>query len=99
MNDATHLNRLKDEIKTLLAEELEADVEDMDLTQDPLDYGLDSIMVTSFIISLNEKFSINIEPMSVFEHDSLDDMVESLFAEYQQNIVAVYEQEPEKEQE
>ncbi len=93
MTDEIYINHLKNEIKQLLAAELETDLEDIDLSQDAIDYGLDSIMAANFITNLDKRFAIKIDPISIFEHDSLDEMIEVLFNENQQKIIDVYEKE------
>ena len=76
----------------LLADELRMPESEVDLSQNALDFGLDSIMVTTFIEELNEKFSIDIDPMSIFEYDTLDELLTFLYTDNAEAIGQVYAQ-------
>jgi acyl carrier protein len=78
------------DLVSILAKVLEMDRADISPAVSVLDYGLDSVSATEYMVNLNRKAGINHPPTAFFECDTLDELADVLLRIYQNELRVFY---------
>jgi polyketide synthase PksJ len=78
INAVDQHGRLKEIVKAKLAEALYIEAAEVDENKRFVDLGLDSILGVQFINALNSTLGINIQVTKIYEHSSVNELVEYL---------------------
>lgn len=83
--------KLAEDIKEILGEELSIEPEKIDLDEDVVEYGVDSLTVALFIDDLNDKLGVEITPAIMFGSENLNEIINLIMEEYGDEVRGYYE--------
>jgi amino acid adenylation domain-containing protein len=83
--------RLQDDLSQIVMEFLKLDANDMATDEILLDLGFDSIGLTTFANSINEKYHLDITPVLFFDYPTVGEIAKYLSAERASEIRAFYQ--------
>ena len=66
------------------------DLEDIDINADVLDFGIDSITVSTVATDIQEKYNFEIDPKLFFQAEDLEELLISLWEQNQETILKDY---------
>lgn len=73
-----------------LAAELLIDEEDLDPTQDIMEYGVDSMAIAQLATALEDRYGFSLEATDVFEADSIDVIIDTLYKQNKTTIISYH---------
>ncbi len=81
---------LTSEIIDIMSHILKIKTEDIDITNDISEYGLDSIMETDFVNKINDHFKLSLIPTILYEHTTLTSFITYLIETHKGEIEEKY---------
>src|SRR5207244_207810 len=88
--DGDLLARLQNELSQMVMEFLKLDASDMSFDKILLDLGFDSIGLTTFANTINEKYQLDITPVLFFDYPSVGEIAKYLSTEWESEIRRSY---------
>jgi len=82
LNSEDTEERILAELKALIAEFTLSEEGDIDVDDDLMDVGFDSISLLDFLGKVNVRFAISLEPVAILDHPCLVDLTEHMISEY-----------------
>lgn len=83
---------VQDALSRIVMDFLKIDADDIDLDAILLDLGFDSIGLTSFSNLVNEKYGLDITPVTFFEYPNIREIAKHLAQDHRDNILRVHGQ-------
>ncbi|MGN6152105.1 MAG: SDR family NAD(P)-dependent oxidoreductase [Lysobacteraceae bacterium] len=83
---------VQDALSQIVMDFLKIDAEDIDLDTILLDLGFDSIGLTSFSNLVNEKYGLDITPVTFFEYPNIREIAKHLAQDHRDNVLRVHGQ-------
>lgn len=83
---------VQDALSRIVMDFLKIDAEDIDLDTILLDLGFDSIGLTSFSNLVNEKYGLDITPVTFFEYPNIREIAKHLAQDHRDNVLRVHGQ-------
>lgn len=83
---------VQDALSRIVMDFLKIDADDIDLDTILLDLGFDSIGLTSFSNLVNEKYGLDITPVTFFEYPNIREIAKHLAQDHRDNVLRVHGQ-------
>lgn len=80
----------QNDLKEIVGKILSLDKDEIDFSRNLSDFGFDSISFTDFASAINDKFDLDVTPALFFGFTYLDEIVNSLWSEYEESICYFY---------
>ncbi len=82
--------RIEYDIVSLLSKALKIKEVELDLDENMADYGFDSFIMTNFVLQLNQKYDIEMQPAAFFSHTTIRSLAAYLLQQYPEEMHRSY---------
>lgn len=88
------MSKIENMLVSTISMYLKIDEDDIELDQDVVDYGFDSISLTGCISEINETYKLSLTPVVFFDKTSIREIAKYLDTTHHENIKNYYQQNP-----